>query len=163
MNKIGVLLLFSGIIGLISLYLYTGMNLSRVFPFLTFINVLIYLTLGGIVSILGNFCDSFKIKLISFSFLILAFLISFLPFLLNISVEIKIQILFVILSYTLMISSLFNSMTLKTLIVLFNIFPVLNLFFLKNQIITFSGTIYLISLLIIGIYNLSLSIHKKRA
>jgi hypothetical protein len=108
MRKISLISTLIGLISLLFLFIYTGLNLSRILPLLTLISFFLYLFLGGILSILTSYSNSKNIKIISFLTFIISFVIMliFPSAIITLENRIKIEIGLISISYILILYTL---------------------------------------------------------
>jgi hypothetical protein len=106
MKKTSTILTTLGLISLSTLFIYTGLNLSLIVPFIGIISLFVYVLLGGILSFLGNYSKNKKTKNVSFIFLAISFIVNLIPSMfLILENKLKIEIGLIILSYLLMLST----------------------------------------------------------
>lgn len=110
MKKLAISFILSGLIGLISISLYTGIYLSRIIPLMSLIIFFIYLILGGYIIGLSLYSGGIKTKLTSFILIIISFMISVFSSLelIPLEISIKFQISLIITSFVVIISSFFK-------------------------------------------------------
>ena len=109
MKKTSIILISIGLISLFTSFIYTGLNLSLIIPIIGIISIFVYVLLGGILSFLGNYSKNKKTKNVSFILLAISFLVNLIPSMfLMLENKLKIEIGLIILSYLLMISTIFK-------------------------------------------------------
>lgn len=106
MKKTSTILTTLGLISLSTLFIYTGLNLSRIVPVLGLVSLFSYVLLGGILSFLGNYSKNNKTKNVSFILLVISFIVNLFPStFLILENKLKIELGLIILSYLLMLST----------------------------------------------------------
>ena len=108
MKNISAILSLSGLIGLITLFSFSGFNLSCIIPILSLYSISLYVFLVGILSYLAKYSSNKLIKssaLISIftSFIVMLFIpTSFI----QLEAKLKIEILLIILGYMLILTNI---------------------------------------------------------
>ena len=109
MKKTSTILTTLGLLSLSTLFIYTGLNLSRIVPIIGLVSLFFYVFLWGILSFLGNYSKNTKTKNVSFILLAISFIVNLFPStFLILENKLKIEIGLIILSYLLMISTIFK-------------------------------------------------------
>jgi hypothetical protein len=109
MKKTSTTLTLLGLISLSTLFIYTGLNLSLIVPIIGLVTIFFYVFLLGILSFLGNYSKNTKVKNVAFILLAISFLVKLIPSMfLILESKLKIEIGLIILSYLLMLSTVFN-------------------------------------------------------
>jgi len=164
MKKISLLLLLLGLLGLISLCIYTGISLSRIMPLLSLYTLFIYVFLSGLICRLSTYGTDNITKWLSFSFLITSFLATIASSL-NLIVfdaSIKIQTSLIMISVILMVSSFYKGY-LKVFVLSSTFFPILLLLGIRNNSLASTGTIYFSFIFLTTLFKTLIHVNKKKA
>ncbi len=107
MKSISVSIILTGLVGLVGVSIYTGINLSRIIPLISIITFFTYLFFLGLIFGLSNYTLSRKPFFVSFFLLLISYIFSIINLNETISTEnsIKIQFIIIIMSFILMIFS----------------------------------------------------------
>jgi hypothetical protein len=109
MRNFSIIISVTGLIGLITLFSYSGFNLSRIIPILNIYSIFIYVFLVGILYNLANYSTNKLIKSSSLISIFISFLIMmFIPTsYIKLEDKLKIEILLIVFGYMLMITNIF--------------------------------------------------------
>ena len=163
MKKTSVSLVLTGIIGIIAICIYTGINLSRIIPLIYPITFLIYLFLFGIISLLSYACTDNKSKMLSYILLLTALLTPILNLIDLVTIEtvIKFQIAQTMMSFIMITTASYKGI-IKILLISCLFFPINMMFGLDKKTVNLLGMVYLSTVFLICIFETLLTLNKKR-
>jgi len=107
MKNLSSILSLSGLVGLLILFSYSGLNLSNIIPILNVYSIFFYLFIIGILTYLAKYSTNKIIKTSSFISIFISLLMMFIPTsFIQIEVKLKIEILLIVIGYMLILTSL---------------------------------------------------------
>ncbi len=150
MKKIAAILSIVGLIGILGIFGFSGTNLSLIIPLLPIIISFKSLFLAGILLYISTYNENNKLKPISIALFLMGTLASILSVSSLIPLDFyKVELALIISSFVLMIGNCFQG-TIKTLIFLLLIFPILLVLGLNNQITSSLSIVYILVVSIVG-------------
>ena len=107
MKNLSAILSLSGLMGLVTLFSYSGFNLSGIIPILNIYSILSFLFLIGILSYLAKYSTNKIIKSSSFISIFMSFLMMFIPTsFIQLEDRLKLEILLIIFGYMLILTNI---------------------------------------------------------